>query len=83
MIPIQKMFIALMDIFQKIQGVMTAGLYTMLGSYYTLQSLMGSILELFVKMLISFTVYGICCEIFIILDILLHRFRNLRIRCAM
>jgi len=52
MIPIQKMFIALMDAFQKIQGVMTAGLYTMLGSYYTLQSLMGAILELFVRMLV-------------------------------
>ena len=29
MIPIQKMFIALMDTFQKIQGVFTSGLYTM------------------------------------------------------
>ena len=44
-IPIQKMFIILMDVFEKIQGVMTSGLYTMLGSYYTLQSLMGAILE--------------------------------------
>jgi hypothetical protein len=44
MIPIQKMFIALMDTFQKIQGTMTAGLYTMLGSYYTLQALMGAII---------------------------------------
>jgi hypothetical protein len=30
---------------------MTAGLYTMLGGYYTLQSLMGAIVELMVKML--------------------------------
>jgi hypothetical protein len=52
MIPIQKMFISLMDVFQKIQGVMTSGLYTMLGSYYTLQSLMGAILELFIRMLV-------------------------------
>ena len=52
MIPIQKIFITLMDAFQKIQGVMTGGLYTMLGSYYTLQSLMGAILELFIRMLI-------------------------------
>ena len=52
MIIIQKIFVALMDSFQKIQGVMTSGLYTMLGSYYTLQSLMGAILELFIKMLI-------------------------------
>lgn len=52
MTPIQKMFIALMDTFNKIQGVMTSGLYTMLGSYYTLQALMGAILELIVKILL-------------------------------
>ena len=52
MIPIQKMFIGLMDSFQKIQGVMTSGLYTMLGSYYTLQALMGAILELIIRMLV-------------------------------
>ena len=52
MIPIQKIFITLMDAFQKIQGVMTSGLYTMLGSYYTLQSLMGAILELIIRMLV-------------------------------
>jgi hypothetical protein len=56
MIPIQKMFIALMDTFQKIQGVMTGGLYTMLGSYYTLQSLMGAIIELIVKILIALVI---------------------------
>jgi hypothetical protein len=50
------MFIALMDTFQKIQGTMTAGLYTMLGSYYTLQSLMGAILELIVKLLVAMVV---------------------------
>ena len=53
MIPIQKMCIALMDIFGKIQGTMTTGLYTMLGSYYTLQALMGAILELIIKILVS------------------------------
>jgi hypothetical protein len=56
MIPIQKMFIALMDTFQKIQGTMTASLYTMLGSYYALQSLMGAILELIVKMLVTLVI---------------------------
>ena len=56
MIPIQKMFIALMDTFQKIQGVMTSGLYTMLGSYYTLQSLMGAILELIIKILMALVI---------------------------
>ena len=52
-IPFQKMIISVMDIFQKIQGTMTAGLYTMLGSYYTLQSLMGAILELIIKLLLT------------------------------
>jgi hypothetical protein len=56
MIPIQKIFISLIDAFNKIQGVMTAGLYTMLGSYYTLQSLMGAILELIIKVLITIVV---------------------------
>ena len=56
MIPIQKMFIALMDTFQKIQGTMTAGLYTMLGTYYTLQTLMGAILELIIKILITLVI---------------------------
>lgn len=51
-IPIQAMFIALMDTFQKIQGVMTASLYTMMGSYNTLQSLMGAIIELIIKLLV-------------------------------
>jgi hypothetical protein len=52
LIPIQKVFIALMDTFSKIQGIMTSGLYTMLGTYYTLQALMGAILEMIVKILI-------------------------------
>ena len=50
-IPLQTMMISLIDTFNKIQGVMTGGLYTMLGSYLTLQSLMGAIVELTIKML--------------------------------
>ena len=56
MIPFQKMAIALMDTFQKIQGTMTAGLYAMLGSYNTLQALMGAILELIIKMLTALVI---------------------------
>ena len=56
MTPIQKMFIALMDTFQKIQGVLTGGLYTMLGSYYTLQALMGAILELIIDILVALVI---------------------------
>ena len=56
MIPIQKIFITLMDSFNKIQGVMTAGLYTMLGSYFTLKTLMGAILEMIIKVLVVLSV---------------------------
>ena len=56
MTPIQTMTIALMDTFNKIQGVMTSGLYTVLGTYYTLKSLMGAILEFIIKILIALVI---------------------------
>lgn len=51
--PLQKTMIAFKDTLQKTQGVMTSALFTMLGSYYALQSLMGAILELVIKLLIA------------------------------
>lgn len=56
MIPIENMFISTKDIFNKIQGVMTAGLYMIFGSYNTLQSLMGATLELIIKVLASLVI---------------------------
>lgn len=56
MMPLQKAMIAFKDTLQKTQGVMTSALYTMLGSYFALQSLMGAILEMIVKMLIALLV---------------------------
>lgn len=55
-IPLQNMFIALNDTFNKIQGIFTAALYTGLGTYYTLQSFMGAILELIIKMLVMLAI---------------------------
>lgn len=55
-IPLQKMLLAFTDSLAKTQAVLTSGLYTMLGSYYTLQSLMGAILEMIIKMLISLAI---------------------------
>jgi len=52
MIPVQQIFISLMDALNKVQGVMASGLFTMLGTYYTLQALLGAILELIIKILI-------------------------------
>jgi hypothetical protein len=51
MIPLQSLLISLKDMLDKTQGIMTAGLYTFLGAYDTLKSLMGSIVELTVVML--------------------------------
>jgi hypothetical protein len=45
MAPIQEVIIKMRDMFGKVQGVMTAGLYTMLGGYMTLQSLIGAIIQ--------------------------------------
>lgn len=53
MIPLQRIIIALKDFFGKCQGVMTAGLYTALGSFYTLQALMGAIAEFIILILIA------------------------------
>jgi len=52
-IPIQQMVISFKDMMGKVQGVMTAALFTSLGSYYTLKSLLGSIAELLTKCLIA------------------------------
>ena len=44
MIPLQRIIISVKDFLSKCQGAMTAGLFTALGAFYTLQAL---ILELF------------------------------------
>jgi hypothetical protein len=56
LIPIQQIFIILKDSLSKVQGILTAGLYTSLGTYYTLQALMGAILELIIKVLITLAI---------------------------
>ena len=56
MMPLQKIVIVLIDTFNKIQGVMASSLYTMLGTYYTLQTVMGAILELIVKILVALVI---------------------------
>ena len=56
LIPIQRIFIAMHDSFAKGQAVLTAGLYTTLGSYLTLQSFLGAIAELIIEILIAVAV---------------------------
>lgn len=53
MIPLQQIIISFKDLIGKIQGTMTAGLFTLLGSYYTLKALMGAIAQFIITILIA------------------------------
>ena len=55
-IPLQQIIISFKDLISKIQGTMTAGLFTLLGSYYTLKSLMGAIAQFIIIILIALAV---------------------------
>ena len=55
-IPLQQIVISFKDLLGKIQGVMTAGLFTALGSYYTLKSLLGAIAQFIITILIALAV---------------------------
>ena len=56
MIPIQQIFITFKSIISKTQGIMTACLYTSLGTYYTLKSMLGAILQLLIQLLIALVI---------------------------
>lgn len=53
MVPLQQIIIGFKDLLGKIQGTMTASLFTVLGSYYTLKSLMGAIAQFIIMILIA------------------------------
>ena len=52
-IPLQQIVIAFKDIIGKIEGTLTAALFTSLGTYYTLKSLMGAIAQFIISILIG------------------------------
>jgi hypothetical protein len=56
MIPLQQIIISFKDLIGKIQGTMTAGLFTLLGSYFTLKSLLGAIAQFIIIILIALAV---------------------------
>jgi len=56
MIPLQQIIISMKDVIGKVQGTMTASLFTLLGSYYALKSLMGAIAQLIIIILIALAV---------------------------
>lgn len=53
MTPLMLIIISFKDLIGKIQGTMTAGLYTLLGSYFTLKSLLGAIAQFIIGILIT------------------------------
>jgi len=55
-VPLQQMYLSVIDTFGKINAITTASLFTMLGSYYTLQSLMGAILDFIIKILTALSI---------------------------
>jgi hypothetical protein len=52
MVPLQQILIAFVDSMTKIRGILTAGLYTSLGTYMTLKSLIGAIVQMIIIILI-------------------------------
>lgn len=56
MIPLMQIIISFKDLIGKIQGTMTAGLFTLLGGYYSLKSLMGAIAQFIINILIALSV---------------------------
>jgi hypothetical protein len=53
MIPLQQIIIKFKDFTVKVQGTMTAGLFTVFGAYLTLKSLLGAIVKFIISILIA------------------------------
>jgi hypothetical protein len=53
MMPLMQIIISFKDLVSKIQGTMAAGLFTLLGGYYTLKALMGAIAQFLIVILIK------------------------------
>uniref|UniRef100_A0A6C0AZ74 Vint domain-containing protein n=1 Tax=viral metagenome TaxID=1070528 RepID=A0A6C0AZ74_9ZZZZ len=52
MVPIQQILISFKDSMEKVKGILTAGLYTSLGTYYALKAMLGAIVQFIVIILI-------------------------------
>ena len=51
-VPLQQIIITVVDSMEKVKGILTAGLYTSLGTYYVLKSLLGAIVQFIITILI-------------------------------
>jgi Hint-domain len=56
LIPIQKIIIAFSDAMNKVKGILTAGLYTSLGSYFAIQSFFEAVMQFIITLLIVLSV---------------------------
>jgi hypothetical protein len=56
MVPLEQIFIAFKATISKTEGIMTAGLYTILGTYYGLKSFLGAIVQLMIEILIMLAI---------------------------
>jgi hypothetical protein len=52
-VPLQEMFLSIQDFIAKIQGALTATLFTFLGSYYAMQSFMNYTAKMIVQVLVA------------------------------
>ncbi len=52
LVPLEAVFIKTFDTLHKVHGVMTVSLYSLLGSYFTLQSLMGAVMQFALRILV-------------------------------
>lgn len=64
-IPLQTIVISFKDVLSKIQGVLTASLFTSLGTYYTLKSLLGAIAQFIIIILIALACLIVICWLFV------------------
>ena len=55
-VPLQEMVLSFKDLMSKVQGTMTAGLFTVLSSYNILRSLMALIAQFIVKILVTLSI---------------------------
>jgi len=53
MIPVQKMFMSINDLFGKVQGILASGIFTALGTYYTMKSAVGAFYQFVVILLFA------------------------------
>ena len=52
--PLLKILVAMIDSFHKFEGILTSGLYTLLGAYYAIQSFIGAFFEIMIVILVFF-----------------------------